>query len=208
MTIREKVARYCLISNILQGITLVLVIGFVITLVVWTFLLTGLIGESAGLMENVNPDDVTAGWQVLFGAAGSFLGLFAQIMLVCMIIFMVGPIIAQIVALVYGIRTYKMRDLAEFKSRAKNDSIIKLVMNAVMVVVLCFIFLPSSENAKAFVGQLDDYAKVLIFALPSMVCVVVSIRMLRTVNDLEELPKQYGQQYIEYDENNAPYFGQ
>ena len=79
---RNKVARFSLVSTIMQGISLFFIVGLLILLVALTFSLGGFIGESAGLMENVNPEDVTAGWQVLFGAAGSFFGVIVGIILI------------------------------------------------------------------------------------------------------------------------------
>ena len=207
MTIREKVAKYCLISNIMQGIVLVFVVGMMIMLTVLMFVLFGLVGESTGMLKDVNPDDVTAGWQVLFGAAGGFFGAFAAILIVGLIIFMVGPFIAQIVALIHGMRTYKKRDTAEFRRMVKNDSIIKLVINAGMI-LFGLISLPSSDNVKSFLGQLDDFIKIIVFCIPSIVCVVMSIMVLRNAKDIEELSDTYMPEYIEYNEDNSPYFGQ
>ena len=185
MEIKEKVVRYSLISTIMHGITLAFVAGLMIMLIVLTFILSGWIGESAGMMENVNPDDVTTGWQVLFGAGGSFLGAFAWILIVAAIVLLIGPLIAETAALIYGIRTYKKRNTVNFVRMVKNDSIFKLVISAVMLVMSFFAF-PSSDNVKAFVGQLDELAKVMVFALPSIISVVLSIMSLRNIKYIED----------------------
>ena len=208
MEIRKKVVRFTLISTILQGISLLLILGFIITLIVLIVGLTGVMKESTGLMENVNPDDVTAGWQVLFGAAGGVFGLIAGIVLLFAILFLIGPLIAETAVLIYGIRTYRKRDTVEFKRMAKNDSIIKLATNAVAVVLLVLSVFSSEENAQTIAGLFEELAKVVLFTLPSIACVVVSILALKNVNDIEELPEESEQQYIEYYEDKTPYFGQ
>ena len=90
---------------------------------------------------------------------------------------------------------------------AKNDSIIKLVLNAVMVVMFLLSIL-SSAGTKAFTELSAEYVKVLIFTLPPIVSVVLSILTLKNVNYIEELPEESGQSYIEYSEDNPSYFGQ
>ncbi len=186
--IRDKVSKYSLISTVMHGITLVFIAGVLIMLIVLTFLLSGWIGESAGLMENVNPDDVTAGWQVLFGAGGSLFGAFAWILIVAMIILLIGPLIAETVAFIYGIHTYRKRDTADFTRMVRNDSIIKLIFSTGML-IMCFLAFPSSKNVEAFVGQLDDYVKIFIFSIPSLVSIIVSILALRNTKYIEgDLP--------------------
>jgi len=159
---RNKVARFSLVSTIMQGISLFFIVGLLILLVALTFSLGGFIGESAGLMENVNPEDVTAGWQVLFGAAGSFFGVIAGIVLVFAALLLVGPMLAEIVAMIYGIRTYKKRDTVDFKRMVKNDSIVKLVIHAVIVIVGLY-SIPTSGSIKSFIAQLGELLLVLVF---------------------------------------------
>ncbi len=193
---KNKVARFCLISNIMQGIVLLFIAVLLILLVVLTFSLGGFIGESAGVMENVNPDDVTAGWQVLFGAAGSFFGVIAAIMLIGAAIVLVGPMIATIVAMIYGIRTYRKRDTADFKRMVKNDSIVKLVIHAVIVVVGLY-SLPTIGSVKSFMAQLGEMVLILIFCAPSIISVIMSIMALCNIKHLEELSDEYHAEYIE-----------
>lgn len=185
MDIRKKVAKYSLLSTILQGIMLLFLVCVLIMAVVLVFYLGGFIGDSAGLTQNVKPDDVTAGWAVLFGAAGSVIGVLAGIILVFLIIMLIGPLIAEIVVLIYGIHTYKKRDSSDFARRVKNDSIIKLVINAVIIIMSLFT-MPSSDSIKAFVAQLDEMAKVLVFDIPAIVTVVLSILVLRDIKYMEE----------------------
>lgn len=207
MDVRKKVARYSLLSTVMQGITLLLVVGLLITMVVLMCYLTGFIGDSFESTKNLNPDDVTAGWQVLFGSVGGLFGAFVGIVLIVAIILLIGPIIAGIIVLIYGIRTYKKRDTSDFKRMVKNDSIIKLVINAVFV-IMCLFTMPSSESMKAFVSQLDEMLITVLCALPSIVCVIISILTLKNVNYIEELPEESERQYIEYNEDRSPYFGQ
>ncbi len=185
MDIREKITKYSLISTIMQGITLLFIVGVMIMSVVLVFYLGGFIGDSVGLTENINPDDVTAGWAVLFGAAGSVIGVLAGVLLIFLIIMLIGPLIAGIVVLIYGIRTYKKRDSAEFTRRVKNDSIVKLVINAVIIILSLFT-MPQSESIKAFIAQLDNMAMVLVFDIPAIVSVVLSILVLRNIKYIEE----------------------
>jgi len=184
MDIRKKVAKYSLISTIMQGITLLFIVGVLIMAVVVVFYLGGFIGDSVGLTQDVKPDDVTAGWAVLFGAAGSVIGVLAGIILVFLIIMLIGPLIAGIVVLIYGISTYKKRDSADFARRVKNDSIVKLVINAV-IIILSLITMPSSGSMKAFIAQLDEMAKVLVFDIPAIVTVVISILVLRNIKYID-----------------------
>ncbi len=204
MDIRKKVARYSLLSTIMQGITLLFIVSVLIMAVVLIFYLGGFIGNSAGLTQNVNPDDVTAGWQVLFGAAGSVIGVLAGIILFFAIIMLIGPLIAGIVILIYGIRTYKKRDTVDFPRMVKNDSIIKLVINAVIIILSLFT-MPSSESVKAFVTQLDEMVLVLVYDIPAIVTVILSIMALRNIKCIEELPDDSHSQYIESIEDNSPY---
>lgn len=185
MDIRKKVARYSLLSTIMQGIMLLFIVCVLVMAIVLVFYLGGFIGDSAGLTQNVKPDDVTAGWAVLFGAAGSVIGVLAGVVLVFLIIMLIGPLIAEIVVLIYGIRTYKKRDSADFARRVKNDSIIKLLINAVIIIISLFT-MPSSESIKAFVAQLDEMAKMLVFDIPAIVTVVLSILVLRDIKYIEE----------------------
>ncbi len=208
MDIRKKVARYSLLSTIMQGVMLLFAVGLLIVLVVLMGYLTGFIGDSIGLTENVNPDDVTAGWQVLFGSVGGLFGVFAGIVLIAAIILLIGPIIADTVVLIYGIRTYRKRYTAEFKRMVKNDSIIKLVINAVGVLLLILSGLSTGSSEQTIAELLEELASVLVFILPSIACVVVSIMTLQKINDIEELPEESERQYIEYNEDNSPYFGQ
>ncbi len=192
---RNKVARFSLISTIMQGISLFFIAGLLILLVVLTLSLTGYIAESAGLMENVNPDDVTAGWQVLFGAAGSFFGVIAGIVLVFAALLLVGPMIAEIGAMIYGIRTYKKRNTPDFKRMVKNDSIVKLVIHAVIVIVGLY-SMPISGSVKSFVAQLGEMVLILVFCAPSITTVVLSIMALCNIKYIEELPDDYHMDYI------------
>lgn len=192
---REKVVRYSLISTIMQGISLLFFTGLLIILVVLTFSLSGFIGDSAGLMENINPDDVTAGWQVLFGAAGSFFGVMAGIILVFAAFLLVGPMIAEIVAIIYGIRTYKKRNTPDFKRMVKNDSIVKLVIHAVIVIVGLY-SLPISGSVKSFLAQLGEMVLILAFCAPSITTMVMSIMALCNIKYIEELPDGYHMEYI------------
>lgn len=192
---RNKVARFSLVSTIMQGISLFFIVGLLILLVALTFSLGGFIGESAGLMENVNPDDVTAGWQVLFGAAGSFFGVMAGIFLIGVSILLVGPMIAEIVAIIYGIRTYKKRGTADFKRMVKNDSIVKLVIHAVIVIVGLF-SMPEFGSVKSFLAQLGEMLLVLVFCAPSITTVIMSIMALCNIKYIEELPDGYHMNYI------------
>ena len=186
MDIRKKVAKYSLISTIMQGITLLFIIGVMImSVVILVFYLGGFIGDSVGLTENIKPDDVTAGWAVLFGAAGSLIGVLAGVMLICLIIMLIGPLIAGIVVLIYGIRTYNKRDSVDFARRVKNDSILKLVINAVIIILSLFT-MQESDSIKAFIAQLDDMAMVLVFDIPAIVTVVLSILVLRNIKYIEE----------------------
>lgn len=185
MDIRKRVAKYSLISTIMQGITLLFIIGVLIMSVVLVFYLGGFIGDSAGLTQNVKPDDVTAGWAILFGAAGSVIGVLAGIILVFLIIMLIGPLIAGIVVLIYGIRTYKQRDSVDFERRVKNDSIVKLVINAVIIILSLFT-MPTSGSIKAFVAQLDEMAKILVFDIPAIIAVVLSILVLRNIKYMDE----------------------
>lgn len=190
MDIRKKVAKYSLISTIMQVITLMFILGVLIMSVVLVFYLGGFIGDSVGLTENIKPDDVTAGWAVLFGAAGSVIGVLAGVVLIFLIIMLIGPLIAGIVVVIYGIRTYKKRDSADFARRVKNDSIVKVVINAVIIILSLFT-MPSSGSIKAFIAQLDDMAKVLFFDIPAIVTVVLSILVLRNIKYIEELPDNF-----------------
>lgn len=185
MDIRKKVAKYSLLSTIIQGMMLLFFVCVLIMAIVLVFYLGGFIGDSAGLTQNVKPDDVTAGWAVLFGAAGSVIGVLAGVVLVFLIIMLIGPLFAEIVVFIYGIRTYKKRDSADFVRRVKNDSIIKIVINAVIIIMSLFT-MPSSESIKAFVAQLDEMAKVLVFDIPAIVTVVLSILVLRDIKYIEE----------------------
>ena len=169
----------------MQGITLLFIIGVLIMSVVLVFYLGGFIGDSAGLTQNVKPDDVTAGWAILFGAAGSVIGVLAGIILVFLIIMLIGPLIAGIVVLIYGIRTYKQRDSVDFERRVKNDSIVKLVINAVIIILSLFT-MPTSGSIKAFVAQLDEMAKILVFDIPAIIAVVLSILVLRNIKHMDE----------------------
>ncbi len=207
MDIRKKVARYSLLSTIMQGITILLVVGLLIMVVVLMGYLTGFIGDSIESTRNLNPDDVTAGWQVLFGSVGGLFGVFAGMLLFAAMILLIGPIIVGIVVLIYGIRTYKRRNTSEFKRMVKNDSIIKLVINAV-VVIMSLLTMPLSESAKTIVSQADEIVRTLLYALPSIVSMIVSILALVNVKYIEELPEESERQYIEYNEDNSPYFGQ
>ena len=170
----------------MQGITLLFIIGVMImSVVILVFYLGGFIGDSVGLTENIKPDDVTAGWAVLFGAAGSLIGVLAGVMLICLIIMLIGPLIAGIVVLIYGIRTYNKRDSVDFARRVKNDSILKLVINAVIIILSLFT-MQESDSIKAFIAQLDDMAMVLVFDIPAIVTVVLSILVLRNIKYIEE----------------------
>ena len=192
---RNKVARFSLVSTIMQGISLFFIVGLLILLVALTFSLGGFIGESAGLMENVNPEDVTAGWQVLFGAAGSFFGVMVGIILIFAAILLVGPMLAEIVAMIYGIRTYKKRDTVDFKRMVKNDSIVKLVIHAVIVIVGLY-SIPTSGSIKSFIAQLGELLLVLVFCAPSITTVIMSIMVLCNIKYIEELPDGYHMNYI------------
>lgn len=185
MDIRKKVAKYSLLSTIMQGIMLLFIVCVLVMAIVLVFYLGGFIGGSAGLTQNVKPDDVTAGWAVLFGAAGSVIGVLAGVVLIFLIIMLIGPLIAEIVVLIYGIHTYKKRDSSDFVRKVKNDSIIKLVINAVIIIISLFT-MPSSESIKAFVAQLDEMAKMLVFDIPAIVTVVLSILVLRDIKYIEE----------------------
>lgn len=204
---RKKVAQYSLISTIMQGIMLVFIVSVLVMAIVLIFYLGGFIGDSAGLTQNVNPDDVTAGWVVLFGAAGSVIGVLAGIILIVLSVILIGPLIAGIVVLIYGIHTYKRRESIDFARRVKNDSIIKLVINAVIIILSLFT-MPSSGSVKSFIAQLDEMAMILVFDIPAIVTVILSIMALRKVKDIEVLPQESKQQYIEYNEDNSSYFGE
>ncbi len=204
---RKKVAQYSLISTIMQGIMLVFIVSVLVMAIVLIFYLGGFIGDSAGLMQNVNPDDVTAGWAVLFGAAGSVIGVLAGIILIVLSVILIGPLIAAIVVLIYGIHTYKRRESIDFARRVKNDSIIKLVINAVIIILSLFT-MPSSGSVKSFIAQLDEMAMILVFDIPAIVTVILSIMALRKVKDIEVHPQESKQQYIEYNEDNSSYFGE
>jgi len=48
----------------------------------------------------------------------------------------------------------------------------------------------------------------LLFSAPSVACVIISILALNNMKDIEEHSKERKQDYIEYYEDNSPYFGQ
>lgn len=204
MNNRKKVAGLSLTSTIMQGITLFITASILIILIVLCFALFGIMGDSIGSMENIDPDSVTAGWEVLFGTAGGFLGIIAGVMLIFLSISMIGPVIAGIVVFIYGIRTYQKRDTDKFKRMARNDSIVKLVISAVMIIISLF-FLPSFGSEQDFVEQLVELVSILVFDIPYIVTIVVSIMALRDIKYIEELPDDSHPQYIESIEDNSPY---
>ena len=182
---REKVAGLSLTSTIMQGINLFFSLGMMILFVILLFVLLGVIGESAGLMENVNPDDVTAGWQVLFGAGGAFFGVIILVIVVLALIMFAGPIVAGIFAFIYGIRTYKKRYTSDFVRMVKNDSIFKLVINAVAVTGSLFT-IPASGSEISFLGQLGVLILMLVISIPSIVTVIVSIMALCNIKYIDD----------------------
>lgn len=207
MDIRKKVAQYSLISTIMQGITLFVIVGLLIMMGILFFYLSGFITDSAGLAQNVNPDDVTAGWAVLFGAAGGLVGVLAGIILVFACIILIGPLIAEIVVFIYGIRTYKKRDSADFTRMVKNDSIIKLVVSAVVIIVSIFC-MPSSGSVKSFVAQLDELIRIVVFDIPAIISVILSITVLRNIKNIEELANVSQAESIESYEDKSSYLWQ
>lgn len=204
---RNKVARLSLISTIIQGISLVITVALMIALIVFIIFLIGVIRKSGGMLEYLNPDDVTAGWKVLLGIGGSVFGVLELIVAIGFFLMFIGPIVVEAIIFRNGICTYKKRDTDEFKKMVKNDSISKLVVNGIYVML--WTFTPISEGDAQTLAELFQLVgEGLLFSAPSVACVIISILALNNMKDIEEHSKERKQDYIEYYEDNSPYFGQ
>ena len=204
---RNKVARLSLISTIIQGISLTITVLLMIALIVFMIFLIGVIEKSGGMLEYLNPDDVTAGWKVLFGIGGSAFGVLGLIVAIGFFLMFIGPIVIETIIFRNGIRTYKNRDTDEFMKMAKNDSVSKLVLNGVFVVLLTIS--PISEGEVQTLSELFTIiGKGLLFSSPSLACVIISILALKNVKYVEAQSMEPKQDYIEYYEDNSSYFGQ
>ena len=204
---KNKVVRLSLISTIIQGILLAITVALMIALIVFMFFLIGVIRESSGDMGNINPDDVTAGWQVIFGLAGSVFGVLELIVCISFLILFITPIIIQAVVFGYGVRTYKKRGTDDFMRMIKNDSICKLVINAIFILLLTLTPISNGE-AQTLAELFISIGKGILMTSPSVACVIISILALKNIRHIEAECKETEQDYIEYYEDNSSYFGQ
>lgn len=189
---KNKVARLSLISTIIQGILLFITVALMIALIVFMIFLVGVIKKSGGMLEYLNPDDVTAGLKVLIGIGGSVFGVLELIVAIGFLLMFIGPIVVEAIIFRNGICTYKKRDTDEFVMMAKNDSISKLVLNAAFVLLLTIS--PISEGEVQTLAELFKVVgRGILFTSPSVACVIISILALNKIKYIEDSSSYFGQ---------------
>ena len=189
---KNKVARLSLISTIIQGILLFITVALMIALIVFMIFLVGVIKKSGGMLEYLNPDDVTAGLKVLIGIGGSVFGVLELIVAIGFLLMFIGPIVVEAIIFRNGICTYKKRDTDEFVKMAKNDSISKLVLNAAFVLLLTIS--PISEGEVQTLAELFKVVgRGILFTSPSVACVIISILALNKIKYIEDSSSYFGQ---------------
>jgi len=201
MNTKTRITAFCVITTIFQGIIAVFSFLFVVLSVIGFVVLSGMLTESMGLMENVDSESVVAGWQVLFGIGGVFFGIVGLIIVVALLLQFGIPLVANIFFVVYGIRTYKNRNTGKYKKMVKNDSMYKLIFNGVGTAYL----LGSSmtlmlENYDCSSSGDEVVAIILsILSIPFIISAALNISNLVSVKKLEDEPEQtdYSSQYVE-----------
>jgi len=201
MNTKTRITAFSVITTIFQGIIAVFSFLFVVLSVIGFVVLSGMLTESMGLMENVDSESVVAGWQVLFGIGGVFFGIVGLIIVVALLLQFGIPLVANIFFVVYGIRTYKNRNTGKYKKMVKNDSMYKLIFNGVGTAYL----LGSSmtlmlENYDCSSSGDEVVAIILsILSIPFIISAALNISNLVSVKKLEDEPEQtdYSSQYVE-----------
>lgn len=199
MNIRNRIAAFSMVTTVIQGLTAVISLVCVVIAIIGMVVLSGVISESFGMMENVAPNSVVAGWQVLFGLGGMFLGIFGLIVIIALAVQFGIPLVANIFFVVYGIRTYKSRNNSKFKKMAKNDSMYKLIFNGVAV-AYCIgsgltILLEKWNGTTGVLGDGFLAVAFLLLSIPFIVAAVLNISNLVSVKYLEDETKQTGCSY-------------
>ena len=177
MNTKTRITAFSVITTIFQGIIAVFSFLFVVVSVIGFVLLSGMLTESMGLMENVDSGSVVAGWQVLFGIGGVFLGIAGLIIVVALLLQFGIPLVANI------------------------DSMYKLIFNGVGTAYL----LGSSmtlmlENCDCSSSGDEVVAIILsILSIPFIISAALNISNLVSVKQLEDEPEQtdYSSQYVE-----------
>ena len=205
MNVKNRIAAFSMITTVIQGLVAVVSFAFVIIAIIGFVLISEVITESTGWLNNIDPESVVAGWQALFGIGGVFLGIVGIVVVVALLFQFGIPLVANIFFVVYGIRTYKNRNNSRFKKLAKNDSMYKLIFNGVAV-AYCIgsgltILLEKWTGTTGVLG--DGLAAVVFFLLsiPFILAAVLNISNLVSVKQLEDEPEQtdYNSQYAEQD---------
>lgn len=205
MNIKNRIAAFSMITTVIQGLAAVVLFAFVVIAIIGMVILSGVITESSGMLDNIDPESVVAGWQVLFGIGGVFLGIFGFVVIAALLFFFGIPLVANIFFVVYGIRTYKNRNSSRFKKMAKNDSMYKLIFNGVAV-AYCIgtginIFIEEWSGTTGVLGDTLAAVVFLLSSIPFIVAAVLNISNLVSVKQLEDEPEHigYNSQYVEQD---------
>ena len=203
MNVKNRIAAFSMITTVIQGLVAVVSFSFVIIAIIGFVLISEVITESTGWLNNINPESVVAGWQALFGIGGVFLGIVGIVVVAALLVQFGIPLVANVFFVIYGIRTYKNRNNSRFKKMAKNDSMYKLIFNGVAV-AYCIgsgltILLEKWTGTTGVLG--DGLAAVvfLLLSIPFILAAVLNISNLVSVKQLEDEPEQtdYSSQYVE-----------
>ena len=203
MNVKNRIAAFSMITTVIQGLVAVVSFAFVIIAIIGFVLISEVITESTGWLNNIDPESVVAGWQALFGIGGVFLGIVGIVVVTALLVQFGIPLVANVFFVIYGIRTYKNRNNSRFKKMAKNDSMYKLIFNGVAV-AYCIgsgltILLEKWTGTTGVLG--DGLAAVVFFLLsiPFILAAVLNISNLVSVKQLEDEPEQtdYSSQYVE-----------
>lgn len=203
MNVKNRIAAFSMITTVIQGLVAVVSFSFVIIAIIGFVLISEVITESTGWLNNIDPESVVAGWQALFGIGGVFLGIVGIVVVAALLVQFGIPLVANVFFVIYGIRTYKNRNNSRFKKMAKNDSMYKLIFNGVAV-AYCIgsgltILLEKWTGTTGVLG--DGLAAVvfLLLSIPFILAAVLNISNLVSVKQLEDEPEQtdYSSQYVE-----------
>lgn len=208
MDIKKKMVGLSLASTVMQGVWLLFLIVGMILLITVGIVVTDVLKDHSDALEHFDPDSVTAGWEFLFHMAGGVFGVLTWIFILFIVIFMIWPIIVQVFLLVYGIRTYKKREEADFKRMIRIDSIAKLVVNAMTVIITLYFWYPTDERMKEILSGLASLGIALLICILPLISLILSIMVLRNVKYIEEEPVPVQPEHIENNEDNSSYLWQ
>lgn len=152
----KKIRTYTLITNIVDSVItgiagVIFILGLIASFMTW-----GPASDAMGNVSDVDPEGVTAGFEVLWNLFGGFALGFMLVIGVAMAIIGAFLTIVFLLVIIHGYITYgKMKYRYEcarplYKKSVRRDCIFKILLNGVMAVGF-FLFLISGEVSFALI---------------------------------------------------------